>query len=350
MRIAFALSVAVIAVGCGDEGTDGGGASAATGGTNSMSASTSTSVGGSTGDGHFTYGFQDRVYRIEARVGATPEDVSAALEAFTTADNPARDRWLVPSHSGAHLVLSTDRLTCSLGECLAIAPSDLSSLALVRPDDQDVSLEGTPAINDAGDTIVYSTTGGPHASDLYLIRRTGPGWGAPVLLTGDSSFEFNNMPAMTFDETRVLFDCGSTRDPEDTDTTTASCEVALDGSGFRVLVDANALADGVNDFVQFPHDSLDGVLFQGSWPIDDISPEAIWLLLANGTPTPIGKAFTNSVSPCGLPDGRFGILWLEGPGNEAGAHELTLVARDGTLIGVLTPGVDVSDIGIGCSN
>jgi hypothetical protein len=49
-------------------------------------------------------------------------------------------------------------------------------------------------------------------------------------------------------------------------------------------------------------------------------------------------------------DGRFGLLWLAGPSNPDGFHELALVAQDGTLISVLTPGVDVTDIGIGCSD
>ena len=67
-------------------------------------------------------------------------------------------------------------------------------------------------------------------------------------------------------------------------------------------------------------------------------------------PEPIGANFTNAVSPCGLRDGRFGLLWLDGPDNRAGLHELTLVAADGTLIAVLTPGIDVLDVGIGCAD
>ena len=37
-------------------------------------------------------------------------------------------------------------------------------------------------------------------------------------------------------------------------------------------------------------------------------------------------------------------------GNPDGKHELTLVDRAGALISVLTPDVDVADIGLGCSD
>lgn len=297
------------------------------------------------GSGHFTYTFEDRVYRVEARVGATPENVSTALSRFGT---PTRERWLIPSLDGAWLVLSTDRLSCSLGECLAITPRDLSSLALVTPGGVEQAIEGTPAVTRSGDAVVFSSSEGPHEVDLWLTRRSGGTWQAATLLTGSSSAAYNNMPALTFDEQRVLFDCGAETYPESGGND--ACEVKLDGTGFRVLVQPSTLPGIRENFVQFAHDSLDGVLFQGSWPIDGETPETIWLLPASGAPTAFGKAFSNSVSPCGLRDGRWGMLWLERPGNASGAHELTLAARDGSLIGSLTPGVDVTDIGIGCSD
>jgi len=285
------------------------------------------------------------VYRIDARVGASPQDVSAQLTRFGAG---TRDRWLIPSVNGAFLVLSTDRLTCSMGECLAIAPSDLSTLALVTPAGTELSIEGTPAVSNTGDAVVYPSQDGPHDVDLWLTKKTGSSWGAATLLTGASSAAYNNMPALTFDGQRVLFDCGSQPYPESGGND--ACEVRLDGSGFRVVVRSTALPNARYDFVQFPHDSLDGVLFQGSWPIGAESPESIWLLPASGAPTAVGGTFTNAVSPCGLRDGRFGLLWLARAGNTAGVHELTLVARDGSLLGVLTPDVDVTDIGIGCSD
>jgi hypothetical protein len=144
-----------------------------------------------------------------------------------------------------------------------------------------------------------------------------------------------------------LFDCGTEAYPESGGN--QACAVRLDGTQFRVVVSATTLPSTREQFVQFPHDSLDGVLFQGSWPIGGDSPETIWLVKEGSAPSPIGKEFPNSVSPCGLPDGRFGMLWLGRAGNAAGAHELTLATRQGTLETVLTPNVDVTDIGIGCS-
>ncbi len=299
----------------------------------------------STGAGHFTYGFDDKVFRIDARAGATPENVSTALARFGAG---TRDRWLIPSLDGAWLVLSTDRLSCSLGECLAIAPRDLSSLSLVSPGGMEQSIEGTPAVDTTGSLIVYPSREGPHENDLWVTRKTGSTWGAPVLITGSSTAQWNNMPALSFDQQRVLFDCGADTYPESGNND--ACEVKLDGSGFRVLARPSTLPNTRENFVQFPHDSLDGVLLQGSWPIAGSSPETIWLLPATGAPTPVARTFENAVSPCGLRDGRFGLLWLGRMGNAAGKHELTLAGRDGALISVLTPNLDVSDIGIGCSD
>lgn len=312
----------------------------------------SCSSGGSTGvdagppgQGHFTYGVQKKVYRIEARVGATPQNISAAFEKFGTGTD---DRWLVPSHNGSHLAVSTDRLSCSMGECLASGPGDLSSLSLVRAGGNEVVIEGIPAIANSGDTLVYPAQGGPHMRDLFLTKKTGTTWSAPTLLTGASPYPYNNMPGLTFDQKRALFDCGMAPYPEGG--VNDSCEVALDGSGFRVVVQSTTLPGSRQMHVQFPRDSLDGVLFESAWPLDGGSPETIWLRSGSGTPTPIGKNFNNAVSPCGLRDGRFGVLWLGRPGNASGAHELSLASRDGTVLGALTPDVDVDDIGIGCSD
>lgn len=300
---------------------------------------------GSGSGAYFTYTFADRVYRVEARVGAPPEDLSARLERFGPG---TRDRWLVPSVSGAWLVLSTDRLSCpSVGECLAVAPRDLASLEAVRPGGDEVAVVGTPAVGDAGDLLIYAAGGGPHAVDLWATRRGASDWGAAVLLTASSSRAYNGSPALGLDGLRVLFDCGASAYPEDGDND--ACEVGVDGTGFRVLVGPTTLPDAREAFVQFPHDGVDGVLFQASWPIGPESPETIWLLpTAGGAPTPIGRSLSNAVSPCGLRDGRWGALWLGRPENTAGAHELTLLARDGSIAGVLTPGIDVTDIGIGC--
>ncbi len=297
------------------------------------------------GSGHFTYSFEDKVFRIAAQAGATPENVSAKLAKFGAG---TRDRWLIPSINGSWLVLSSDRLPCSMGECVVVSPRDLSTLELVKPGGDDISTEGTPAISNNGTTVVFTSQEGPHEMDVWVTREVASSWSSPTLLTQDSSYAYNNMPALTLDETRITFDCGAEPYPESGGND--ACEVKLDGTGFRVLVTPSTLPMPREMSVQFPHDSVDGILFQGTWPIGSESPETIWLLPSTGAPTPIGKNFANAVSPCGLSDGRFGMLWLGRSGNASGAHELTLVSRDGNLEAVLTPGVDITDIGIGCGD
>jgi hypothetical protein len=292
---------------------------------------------------HAYYVDGDDLFRVEARAGAAPVNISSALDLLSTG---TRDRFASPSLDGAWFAIVSDRGGCA-GECLIRVSGDLKTLALVRPGGIDAYVEGMTAMSPNGNTIVYPSSDGPHEIDLYRTDLADGNWSAPILLTAASTYGYNNMPAMTHDGTRVIFDCGAERYPESG--ATDACEVALDGSGFRKVVGPDALASARYDKVQFPHAGPDGLLFESSWPVDGDSPEIVWLLpKAGGDPVPIGKAFPNSVSPCALPDGRFFVLWLGRSGNDDGAHELTLVARDGTLISVLTPDVDVDDIGIGC--
>ena len=293
----------------------------------------------------FTYTFNRRVYRVAARVGATPESVSAKLDRFGTG---AMDRWLIPSPNGAAMVLSTDRVNCPLIiECLAITSRDLSFLEPVLPGGAEANIVGTPAVDDSGTVVVYPSKGGPNGVDLWETHRQGNGWSPARLLTGASPHPFNGSPAMALDNARVLFDCGQGPYPEDGNTD--ACEVRLDGSGLRVVATQFTMPNNRNDFVQFPHDSVDGILMQGAWPIAGSQPETIWLMPSSGGPLqPVGHLLNNAVSPCGLRDGRFGALWLTRPDAPVSNHEIVLMTRDGAIEAVLTPGIDVNDIGIGC--
>lgn len=293
----------------------------------------------------FTYSYGRRVFRVEARVGAAIEDVSSELERFGAG---TMDRWIIPSPNAAFLALATERAPCpEVDECLAILPRDLSRLEPVLAGGAEVPIVGTPAVNDEGDVIVYPATGGPHGVDLWRTRRTPSGWSAAELLTGASTAPFNNMPAISFDGTRVLFDCGRNPYPETGDND--SCEVRVDGTGFRLVATPRSMPGNRSTFTQFPHESVDGVLLQGAWFVGASQPETIWLLPWGGPPlVAVGRNLTNAVSPCGLQDGRFGALWLTRPDAPTANHELVLMERNGTIDGVLTPGVDVTDIGIGC--
>lgn len=295
--------------------------------------------------GHAYYAVGDEVFRIEATAGAAPENVSAVLSAVAPG---GRDRFVSASGNGAWIVMSSEKAGCG-GECLARVPGDLSAVEPVLAGGAEVYVEGGSAIDDTGDRIVFSAKGGPHEVDLWLTERSGGAWGAPALLTDASTYTFNNMPAMNREGTHVVFDCGQNPYPEDG--ANDACEVARDGTGFRRVVGPDTLPDARFDKVQNPHPGPDGLLFEASWPVDGDSPELIWRLpTCGGEPAPIGRAFPNAVSPCALADGRFVFLWLGRPGNAAGVHELTLADRDGALVTVLTPDVDVADIGLGCSD
>lgn len=220
---------------------------------------------------------------------------------------------------------------------------------LVKPGGQDAYTEGISAVSNDGKLIVYSTQDGPHDIDLYATRKQGSTWSEPLLLTAASSYKFNNMPALSFDGTRITFDCGVEPYPEAG--SNDACEVKVDGSGFQKMVGPSTLPNPRNTYVQNPHLGVDGLLFESSWPIDDTHPETIWLIpTAGGKPKAIAAKFPNAVSPCPLSDGRFGMLWLGRSGNSSGAHELVVVARDGSSSTTLTPNIDVTDIGIGCSD
>ncbi len=347
----FLPSVLLLAAACGSDPSvpppaggdasvrpDGGGG--ADGGSTSSDAGPLPTVAG-----RAYYAVGDVAYRIDVAAGSTPFSLSAALDVHGVG---TRDRFVTASPDGAWLVLAADRGGCG-GECLVRAPGDLSSVAAVLPGGAEAYPEGTPAITNAGDLIVYPAQGGPHDRDLFVTRLVAGAWSDPVLLTAASTYPYNNMPVLDRAGTRVYFDCG--REPYPEGGNNDACAVNVDGTGFTRLVGADALPDPRQTFVQNPHPHPDGLIFEAAWPIGAESPETLWLLpTAGGAPQPIGRQLTNAVSPCPLADGRFLFLWLARPGNADGKHELALAARDGTVLHTLTPDVDVADIGLGCSD
>lgn len=303
--------------------------------------------------GHVYYSWDNHVFRIDARPGAAPENVSTMLDKFGVAGD---DQRLTASLDGRWMLVDSARFGCGSTACLVLVPNDFSHVEVVRPGGRAFTPEGVSAISSgAGDLIVYPTTGGPHQIDLFATRRRAAGvYSDPVLLTAASTYPFNNMPAITFDGTKVSFDCGQNPFPETGNND--ACEVNVDGTGFRRLVGATTLPNPRQTHVQNPHWGLDGLLFEAAWPVDSgdpevlYRPEIIWKLPRDGgQPTP-NAAFDNSVNPCTLPDGRYAFLWLAGPDNARGDHELSVSNREATSAFVLTPRVDVTDIGIGCSD
>lgn len=342
MKTKRILSLALLAMGliaCGNEDNN------ATGAPGDDTQGTGNPITPTTGiKGHFYYTYSDEVFRIEAREGAVAENISTALAKLS---DGTRDRRINASTNGDFITLATDRFACE-GECLALIPKSLDRGELVKPGGQDAYTEGIAAVANLGDLVIYPAQGGPHQVDLFATRKQGSGWSAPILLTSASSYAYNNMPSLSLDGMRITFDCGAEPYPEAG--SNDACEVKTDGTGFRKIVGPSALSNPRNTYVQNPHEGVDGLLFESSWPIGDDHPETIWLLpAAGGAPKPIGAAFPNAVSPCALSDGRFGMLWLGRSGNATGAHELVVVSRDGSSAITLTPNLDVDDIGIGCS-
>lgn len=292
--------------------------------------------GGVAGGGHVVWSFQGEIFRASVSDGVSAENLSRARGA-------GDDRRVTQSLGGDWLTWSGERFDCS-GECLVRARFDLSEGEAVKPGGVDAYTEGVSAITDDGQTVVFSSQGGPHAVDLFVTTRGAEGWSEAVLLTGDSPYAYNNMPAITPDGGAVTLDCGSEPYPESGGND--ACSVALDGTGFARLLGPDALAGGRNDYVQNPHEGPAGLFFEGSWPVGDATPETIWTLPPGASaPEPFG-AFDNAVSPCALPDGRVAFLWLGG--NDGGRHELVVAEADGSGVVEITPGVDVDDIGIGC--
>ena len=83
------------------------------------------------GSGHIVYAADGRVYRIEAREGARPQDVSAALEVLSPEGD---DQYIGISRDGSWMVVETGRFDpeCLDWPCLALVPSDLSGGEVVR--------------------------------------------------------------------------------------------------------------------------------------------------------------------------------------------------------------------------
>ena len=293
--------------------------------------------------GTITYTFDDRVYRHAAQEGATPEDISQALDQLSSGTG---DTLLNISSDGDWLVLETERFDpeCTGWACLALISADLSSGDVIRGGDQVIHPEGISAVASGGEMVVYSAGDGPHEIDLWAVSRAEDTWSGPLLLTAGSPYDFNNQPALSDDGRTVLFDCGS--EPYAGEGA-ALCEVETAGDGFKVLLTP---ADSPTGFptvgsLHHPDYAPDGsIIFEGDW-----GSEQIWRLPSGASkPVLVTDKFGNDNSPCVLPDGRIVSLWLERP-DGSGIHEVKVMSSDGSSFIILLPDVDVLDAGIGCA-
>jgi hypothetical protein len=286
------------------------------------------------------------IYRISAQPGAQPQDLSTALNALSRGTDDAN---VDISPNGQWLTVNTDRFGIAAGNSgpgLAVVSADLKQGAAVVSGGQFVYPEGVTAIASSGDLVVFSVGGGPHVRDLWSISRasTSSPWGAPVLLTANSPYQYSSEPAISADGSEILFDGG--QQPDKTGSV-AICEVKPNGTGFHTVVtEANAPAStNFDGRICTPSFAADGtVLFEAS---SSDSQDRIWKLPTGATTAVLISSAEDEVAPIGLPDGRTVSLWLGRTGNVAGAHELTLRNAQGLYLFTLQPNVDIADIGYG---
>lgn len=293
------------------------------------------------GNGHVIYkGPGGDYFRVEAKQGAQPINLSRALDALS----PGRDNRLQISADGKWIVINGSRFGCSSDDCLSVVKGDLSAGgAMTLASGRKITgVEGRPGITSGGDAVIFPGRGGPHSLDLFVTRLQGTTWSAPALLTGAMSAAYAHDLTVTPDGLGVVFDCGP--DPYGASGTSV-CEVNLDGSGFRVVSAPSDLPNGVAN--HHPSKARDGtVVFEGQWGGEQIFRKG------SGPPVKVSltKAFPDDNTPCVLPDGRVASLWLNAPGNPSGNHELKIMNADGTGDFMLVTGIDIIDEGLECGN
>ena len=286
--------------------------------------------------GEVVFTLNKQLYRISAQKNSQPENISTALDKLA----PGADEWINISADGRWLLISSERFDpeCKGWACLAIVSADLTHTEVLK--------NGGAALHAVfsavGPTsVVYVASGGPHAQDLWIIKRQSGGWSDPRLLTAASTYPNNIIPLLSADEQKVLFTCSN-------DAYAASdsnvCEVGADGSGYRVVVNGGMHAAS-NPTVNLRHAAYaaDGsVVFEGDW-----LGEQVWRMAPGSAPALINADLHNDNSPCTLPGGWVASLWLERPGGSS-LHELKIMSPDGKDYWVLVQNQDISDIGIGC--
>ncbi len=85
-------------------------------------------------------------------------------------------------------------------------------------------------------------------------------------------------------------------------------------------------------------------MFEADW-----HGEQIWRLPSGSHQPMLVSRVQNDNSPCVLSDGRIVSLYLDRPGNRDGVHEIRVAGPAGQNGREILTGVDVADIGIGCS-
>ena len=297
------------------------------------------------------------LWRVEAAAGARPENVSALLDPLAT--HPGEDEGPIRvSWNGRWYVFSSSRVDAEASEgggwpALVLAAGTLSGVETLRCPDGLVR-GGSAAVTDDGAAVVF-TADTPAGEGLWVVRRSGDIWTAPALLTGASPYAYHSWPGLSPDGSTVAFDCGTAPYGEEG---TAICEVALDGTGFRVVAAPDDTPPpgttlGTNRLHAPAYEADGSLLFESDWDVDS---ERIWRLRPGGAAPDalvVAADQSNDVGPVGLPDGRIASLWADAPGVVTWGHYLKLMDGDGQnhvlLAGpdLTSPMPDILDIGLG---
>ena len=281
-----------------------------------------------------------RLQRIEAHPGGAVEDLTARLELV----GPGADDFVNASPDGNSLVIGTTRVGCAAEACIAVARRDACAAQAIVVDGKPVPSRGLAAIASGGDVVVYPAPGPAHDLDLFVVRRVSGVWSAPTNLTGGSPSPFNQRPAISDDGARIAFACGPTAGASAPGT--SLCEVGVDATAFRVVASAKSAGASSTDAYVGSADFAPGGGLVAEASLADVTQ--LWTVAPTGQASVVAAGVVSDASPCVFPDGRVASVWA-GREPNSGLHELKVANANGGDATVLTPGVDVSDVGIGCS-
>jgi serine/threonine-protein kinase len=235
------------------------------------------------------------LHRVTLEEGAEPQPIKDLLPPAPKSE----DHVGSVSHNGEWFVFDTERLGCEGYVCL-VTTHDGTDLELVQIGPEPVHTSGSAysAISSDGETVVYPDDAGPHEVDLWATTRARIAWNDPVLLTRESTTKFNDLPAFSFDDSKVIFDCRpDVYDPAGS----RICEVGVDGSGFRTVLGPDD-GEGVtkDSYVRHGAYAPDGsIVFEAFWK----EHRQIWRLKDGGEMELINPTYDEDTSPCVLPDG-----------------------------------------------
>ena len=282
------------------------------------------------GKGDFiTYLVEDSLYRVEAKVGESPVNLSARLPGHGEEETPAVSR------NGRYVTITTNRFSpCESWSCVFLFSNKFASVETINVEGEPLRAKGRVAVSNEGTKLVYENEGGPHDTDLFIVTREREGWSRPSLLTQSSKYAYHRLPVLNHKGSRVVFDC--TNDPY-SQNDSHICEIDLD-SRDQTVVASQGPKHSVHhaDYLKGK-----GFVYEG-----DKEGEVLWVGSGKQTKK-LSEKHDNDNSPCVLPSGKIASLWLGRPGG-AGVHEIKVTGPKGANPFVLGKGMDVSDIGMSC--